>query len=429
MSKLAEKLQPIVIQPESVAPPPKSDYFSCLNIASKIQVNSGSQFTIDVQPDFRFPLYYMIYNTIAQYPSLDVKSFPYVSPFSLIAYQQFLLTGHLLLMDIHHRPQSSAFANAYRHDNSLKDFVTLLTQCTVPTDLEPLITQLTSVRDPSRTDLVFVRNLASLSWNHDFGRLVPPHIMIIAHNIIASLRTNQTPDEVLLAFYQTNVCQLAEINYTVSEFLGGWYRLQNANRIHPNWINMAVEELFNPVVGRALTNRPSLAKIRVQPANLGAIAQCNPYSALFNMTGDNLAALSAMVDNISKFNEHAKLGSKTLLQLSGDASGITCLSHSLEAPTLPTWHKLPYASAHDDLVQRTDTEYAQDVYFMRPKTLANENLTVPTAAQCLPVLALVQATECTDANNPIPTASFDPHFNVPSTFNPMTDQVVHLTTQ
>lgn len=160
--------------------------------------------------------------------------------------------------------------------------------------------------------------------------------MIIAHNIIASLRKNQTPNEVLLGFYSTNVCQIAEVNNTVSEFLGGWHRLENSNRIHPNWINMAIEELFNPVVGRALTNRPSLAKIRVQPVNLGAIENCNPYSALFNMNADNLAALSAMVDNISKFTENAKLGSKTLLQISGDASGITCLSHSLEPPTLPT---------------------------------------------------------------------------------------------
>lgn len=56
------------------------------------------------------------------------------------------------------------------------------------------------------------------------------------------------------------------------------------------------------------------------------------------MNGDNLAPLSAMMNNISKFLENAKLGSKTLLQISGDASGITCLSHSLEPPTLPTWH-------------------------------------------------------------------------------------------
>lgn len=268
------------------------------------------------------------------------------------------------------------------------------------------------MRDPSRTHLVYVPNLASFSWNHDFGRLVPPHIMIIAHNIIASLRTNQIPEEVLLAFFTANVCQVAEVNYTVSECLGGWYRLENTNRIHYNWINMAVEELFNPVVGRALTNRPSLAKIRVHSANLGPAAACNPYLTLFNMSGDNLPALSAMMDNISKFNENAKLGSKTLLQLSGDASGITCLSHSLEPPTLPTWHKLPVATSHDDLNPRTDEQYARDVSFMRPKTLANEALPVPTAAQCVPILALVQATPCTPENNPIATATFDPHFNV-----------------
>lgn len=80
--------------------------------------------------------------------------------------------------------------------------------------------------------------------------------MIIAQIIIASLRTNHTPDEVLLAFYATKVCEVGEVNYTVSEFLGGWYRLENANRIQFNWINISVEELFNPYTGRALKTVP-----------------------------------------------------------------------------------------------------------------------------------------------------------------------------
>lgn len=122
-----------------------------------------------------------------------------------------LLAGHLLLMDIHHRPQTSNFANQYRQDYGLNDFLPLLTRCTVPADLEHLIRQLTSVRDPSRTDLVWVPNLRAFSWNHDFCRLVPSHVMIIAQNIIASLRNNLTPDEVLLAFYATNVCKVGEV--------------------------------------------------------------------------------------------------------------------------------------------------------------------------------------------------------------------------
>lgn len=101
-------------------------------------------------------------------------------------------------------------------------FLLCLRQCTVPSGLEPLIRQLPSVRDPPRTDLVYVPNLGAFSWNHDFCRLVPPHIMIIAQIITAYLLTNLTPDEVLLAFYATNVCQVGEVNYTVSEFLGEW---------------------------------------------------------------------------------------------------------------------------------------------------------------------------------------------------------------
>lgn len=42
----------------------------------------------------------------------------------------------------------------------------------------------------------------------------------------------------------------------------------------------------------------------------------------------------------------------------------------------------------------------------------NKALPVPTAAQCVTILALVQATPCTLQNNPIATATFDPRFNV-----------------
>lgn len=171
-----------------------------------------------------------------------------------------------------------------------------------------------------------------------------------------------------------NVCQVGEVNYTVSEFLGGWYRHENANRIHSNWINMAVEELFNPVVGRALTKRPLLAKIRVTAANSGPVLNCNSYSAMLNITGDSLAPLSAMMDYISKFIESAKLGSKALLHTSGDASGTSCLSHSLEPPTLPTWHNMPTAT------------------HSRP--------------------ALVQNVEYTVSNNSFPADEFDANFNV-----------------
>lgn len=103
LEHLAKKLQPLVIDPEVPTPPPiSSDFFSRLNVASKIEINTGDYFNIDVQPDSRFSIHYSIYNTVRTYPDLDVRRHPYVSPFTLIAYEQMLFTAQLLLNDIHH---------------------------------------------------------------------------------------------------------------------------------------------------------------------------------------------------------------------------------------------------------------------------------------------------------------------------------------
>lgn len=410
LEKLAKKLQPLIVTPEATPPPIDTDFFKRLNMAAKIESNTGSHFVIDVQPDLRFPLYYFIYNVEQIFPELDVRSFPYVSPFSLIAYDQILLIAHLLLCDIHQRSPTSHQANAFRRNNTAKDFLAQLTECYVPKHLEPLITQLVSVFDPSRPNLSFVPNLASFAWLYDYGRCTPATIMIAAHNIIASLRTNQTPDEILRAFYSTLIATVNNINYHVTNLTGGWYRVIDNDHAHSNWINQAIEEIFNPVVGRALTNRPSLARIRINAPVIAQVEQVNPYAVLMGYSDANAPALSAMLSNISNYIKTANLGNKTLLQISGESSGITILSHSIEPPTLPTWHRLANAAA--DPTPRTDEQYAADIHFMRPKVIGNQNLPVPTAAQCLPVLALAQNSNCTADNEPCPADEFDPRYNV-----------------
>lgn len=411
LANIAQKLQPVIIAPENPPPPPDSDFFQRLNMASKIETNAGLEFIIDVQPDLRFILYYSIYNVIKKYPSLDVKTHPYVSPFTLIAYDQTLIIAHLLLQDIHHRSICSHYANAFRRDNGTKDFLTRLTECIVPSHLEPILLQLISLYDSSRPNQTFIPDLAAFSWSHDFGRIVPPAIMLAAHNLIAGLRQQLTPDEILAHFYATEVCQVANVHYSVANLLGGWYRLDNADRMHVNWLNQAVEEIFNPVVGRALTNRPSLARIRTTPVVYAEVPAVNPYALLFGYSDDNTMPLTAMLENLSDFHRTSNSGKKTLLQLSGESTGITILSHSLEPPTLPTWHRLPACAGHAPN-NRTHQQFADDINFMQTKAIGQAQLPIPNAGQCLAVLALVEREDCTAANDPFPALRFSNPENV-----------------
>lgn len=132
----------------------KNDFFRRLDIPSRIEIDSGLPFTIDVQPDFRYPFNYIAYNISSQYPDLSVKEFPFVSTFTLIAYQQILHAAVYLLHDIYERDYPSPAAILYKNDAYRKDYLELLLKLRVPKDLETLLSNLSTVCDPQKPRLV-----------------------------------------------------------------------------------------------------------------------------------------------------------------------------------------------------------------------------------------------------------------------------------
>lgn len=87
LSDLSKRFNPATPTPEASLLQKRSTYFEKLDIATRLELDHGVSHTIDVQPDLRFPFQYFIYNTAEEYPELAVKSHPFVSTFSIIAYQ------------------------------------------------------------------------------------------------------------------------------------------------------------------------------------------------------------------------------------------------------------------------------------------------------------------------------------------------------
>lgn len=237
--------------------------------------------------------------------------------------------------------------------------------------------------------------------------------MIAAHNEIATQRTAENNVSPLTSFYRTLITTIDDVPYPVNKFLGTNYMLGNETCFHNNnWLNQAIEELFNPIIGRAITNRPSLARIRVQPLAFPDAQLVNPYVLSFNYSDTNVLAMIALIENISDFFKSSKLATKTLLQIGGEAAGITILSHSVEPPTLPTWHNLP-ASLTQPQTFRSDIQFAHDTHFMEQKIIGDADLHHPTAAQCNPLLALVVASNCTPDNETFPADTFQQQYTYP----------------
>lgn len=128
--------------------------------------------------------------------------------------------------------------------------------------------------------------------------------MLAAHNEIAIARgNNPNPDEIIRNFYNTHIITVAGVDYTVANLLGGCYRFNNSKYMHDNWLNQAIQEIFNPIVGRSLTNRPTLKRLNITPTHFAQANQINPYSMVFAYNEVNLQTLLNLVGNLSDFTK------------------------------------------------------------------------------------------------------------------------------
>lgn len=115
-----------------------------------------------------------MYNIAEEYPDLNAKTHPYVSTFTLIAYQQIMLNAYLLICDIHARDNISFFTQSYKNDTLKADFLSRLMNSYFPLDLQILINNLAWTYDPQRRLQAYVPSLARFDLTLDFGRCVPP---------------------------------------------------------------------------------------------------------------------------------------------------------------------------------------------------------------------------------------------------------------
>lgn len=101
-------------------------------------------------------------------------------------------------------------------------------------------------------------------------------MFILAHHLLASVRSNADPEEVLRRFYATTILTVHTTNYTPGQFLGAYFNIAEHVTNHPNWLNSRFEKIFNPVIGQALAQRPTLAKTRLIPPRYETPETINP---------------------------------------------------------------------------------------------------------------------------------------------------------
>lgn len=381
LSDLSKRFNPANPPPEAPTPKMKSTYFEKLDMAVRLELDHGTQHIIDVQPDLRFPFQYMIYNITEQFPDLTVKSHPFVSTFTLIAYQQIVFNAYILICDLYSREIVSYRAASFKNDPSKMDYLTKLLDCYIPADLEPLLNAFAPTFDPQRRLQLFVPSFAGFDFALDFGRIVPPSMMILAHHLLASVRTNSDPEVILRTFYSTPIISILDESYTPANFLGGYFDRNQRPTSHSNWLNSRFEKIFNPVIGRALLQRPTLAKTRIQPFSYPDIDNVDPYEFLLCYSDDNIEKIFEILTDVSSFLHTESSAPRKLGQILENSSGITIMYHSLWSATLPTCHSLspPTVTSPLETDSLTDAAYSKYVKFMSPAPTFKSKLNPPSS--------------------------------------------------
>ncbi|BCL64203.1 capsid protein [Neurospora discreta partitivirus 4] len=367
LAAIARKFTPVVLQQDDTpVPPSNADYFSRMMLPTNVELDSGNYATIDVQFDTRYIHNYILYHTTAAFPEMNIKGHPYVTPLSYAAYCFTLLYAHILACDSTFRPDKSYPAARFLSDADRKDLFDLLLRCHVPPFMADLFLELSPVYDPRRNNMLWCPSLAGYLHLHDFGRTLPPQLYYSAHHLLASTRTNAEPDDVLNTYMGIPAITYGTRQFTNSNYFGTWY----ANGNHPNFVNQDFFSFFNPLVGRALSARPTFARIPFKTEVLADDYTGNIYTTLLLASDENIGLSTTVYTALSSFVKTDTTSSPQLGNILATLTGTLVLSCSIEPPTLPTWTGAAYHKNEDPSIVDDATFAADHKLFIPEPTLS-----------------------------------------------------------
>lgn len=399
---------------ETQVPHRSNDYFDLVDLNKHVETDTSSVFTVDVQPDFRFPTNYIANRTVRSFSDRNIKPYPQVSLFSSIAFQQLQLNALILLNDIHKRKTPTFVSKPWRTNAKRRQYLNKLMESSVSTELIDLIDKFCPIKDSRRPDMEFIPSLSALVFNHDFGRLCPPILFLIGHVIMSSTRTNVSVSETIRRFHNTPVVTVDNVVYYVSHFIGGYYAHNQGTHLHDNWIYQLYASIVNPAVTRAHLQRQTLVHYEFTQQNYTPLT-FNSYDFMLNFNTDDFTTMMDLVSSHDEFQKTEMNATIPLRALLEKYTGPHIICHTIEPITLPTWHQLaaPNAPIENPPTHATHRNFATLTNFMVTNENFNNTILYPAnAATIVPELYLVSATAHVEANRPFNFEPFDPDRHV-----------------
>nr|QVI03752.1 coat protein [Aplosporella javeedii partitivirus 1] len=394
-----------------VVPLPRNNFFRDLDLPNRIHFDNALDAVIDVVPDVRYCLIFIVYHVAKLYTSKQNHSV--YTPSSTVAYCLLQLYAFMLLNDVHGRSTPSAHATDFLGSESNIDYLKILLGSYVPPFMMDLFHGLTDCLDPRRPGIQYISTLAASVFNYDFGRLIPPGAFIYAHNQSCDEDTSRNvkgATQSLLAqvlFTTTSGVPISVGNYFSAGF--------SDNTFCRTWIFELLKLVFSPVTGRSLVKDLFFEEIPFSSQNLTRHtpdndSDSNPYTHYLHASSANTVSMKRFMQKMSsivqtEFNAKFQLGA-----VPADLSGVNILVHGYSPVSLPTWHSRPLNDDFSLKTSRSVDEYAAAIKFkiLPPYTKGKATMPYPPEEKSfLSGLYLVKNQKHDPTSEPLPFDTFN----------------------
>lgn len=389
------------IAPENVTqigPVPEfmNEFTKQVDVDSNVSDNQGPNAIIDVQPDYRNIILAINFYITREYPEINVKPYPALTPAALMAYYLALFYAHALLSDdINIRQVQSRHAHAFQTSRLLDGPLAAIRNFPVPPFIVEMLQGLQRGIDDRKTRLFYVNSFACYDLLLDYGRTPPISVYLSAHNITASKQANTPVIELTDEWMNTTILQ-QPIELKVANYFGVYHE----NQLFMNWFYHPNATLINPVTNRYHTTRPTLMPQPLAPQNLGNdSATINPYVHLLCLDDSNVVTVMQALTSVSRCVKATYPSSVPLGSLVKPTSNSLIMNHYYSNYMLPTWHKetIKVDKARTTINANT---FASATGFKKPITKSPSILlTAPNSTSMELQLYLATASKFVSTNN------------------------------
>lgn len=351
------------------APAPRDNIFERMDLANRIELDNSVDDTIDVVPQTRFIMLFIIFNVMKQYKDLNTER-PLVTPSSIVAYCMLQVYAFLLICDYYGRPQTSFPASEFMDNDTRIQLLDVLCRSYVPPFMLTIFHALADCSDPRRPGLQYFATLAGSRFTHDFGRLIPAQVFLHAHNVSTDEDTSRNPATAMMHLLNEVLFNnTSGNNIHVAQYFSAGY---SATEHHHSYMYEALYTVFSPVTGKSLLRRSNLQHIPIHPPTISSAmtsttsTRNNQYILYLNADAANCRNMIKYVTAMSTIIKSDLSASFQLGAVPDDLNGTNILVHGYCELALPTWHSHKHVTITATKTQHDDEDYAAAISFLQP---------------------------------------------------------------